>query len=711
MTRKSISQALLLTSLILLTVWAFPVMAADAVVGTGSAGSCTEAAFDTALATVMVGGGTVTFNCGGPATINITSQKIIDAQSATVTIDGGGNITIDGGSSTRIFRVANGRSMNFTLRGITLQNGRAQGYPDSGDDSSQGGAILFGYGNDTLRIENSSFLNNVAVTNGNTWDGGGAIHIRIGKLFISDSLFEGNSAPNGGAMNILITSGTVSNTVFRGNSATTTIGGGGGAIYIDNGMLTFDRILVENNTSTRLAAGYMNNGGSANIGPETISNSTFRNNTVIGDGSGAGVYNYDDAITIINTTINNNTAPSHGAGLWHHSASTASFTATIINSTISGNIATSGNGAGVVSAGPAQMTITNSLIANNYTGVQGSAIRGAEGPVVLQNTIIYNNSSAHEWVNEQCYGNIVNGGNNIQWPTVNQDGRSAICSAEFASADPRIGPLQDNGGPTFTHALLSGSPALDAGSCVVQTDQRGVTRPSTGCDVGPYEAGDELPSLAPPANIVVDPGQGRPMLTWTNDEAEWYAVWMGRSDYTQTLLYQWFQKNGSTGANDIQCAGLTCTFAPNVNPVSGNYEFWISSYSEALGLSKGGTGGWAGPASFSLPNTPAGFPSGFSVENTASSKPTFNWIGSSNATWYQVWIGTGSPSWRTRHFNWYLGSDIGCTSPGETCSISPSDINLSSGDYVWYVQVWGPGGIGSNSLGGWVDAGGFTVTP
>ena len=58
-----------------------------------------------------------------------------------------------------------------------------------------------------------------------------------------------------------------------------------------------------------------------------------------------------------------------------------------------------------------------------------------------------------------------------------------------APIDPRLGPLQDNGGPTPTHALLLGSPAIDASSACPATDQRGVTRPQgAGCDIGAFEA-------------------------------------------------------------------------------------------------------------------------------------------------------------------------------------------------------------------------------
>jgi len=70
-------------------------------------------------------------------------------------------------------------------------------------------------------------------------------------------------------------------------------------------------------------------------------------------------------------------------------------------------------------------------------------------------------------------------------------------TGDLNSTDPKLGPLQDNGGATLTHALLPGSPAIDAGSCPGETtDQRGYPRPvdfpgvadtADGCDIGAFE--------------------------------------------------------------------------------------------------------------------------------------------------------------------------------------------------------------------------------
>mgnify|MGYP006337805027 CR=1 FL=1 len=102
--------------------WAAPLAHAAGTVGSGTTGSCTEAALNAAL----VGGGTVTFNCGGgPVVIPITSTKVL---SSSTTIDGTGQqVTLDGGGATKMFlttyQLATG--LDLVFRRLTLRNGRA----------------------------------------------------------------------------------------------------------------------------------------------------------------------------------------------------------------------------------------------------------------------------------------------------------------------------------------------------------------------------------------------------------------------------------------------------------------------------------------------------------------------------------------------------------------------------------------------------------
>ncbi|MFO7678723.1 MAG: choice-of-anchor Q domain-containing protein [Chloroflexota bacterium] len=196
-----------------LTVWQRPLHAADAVVGTGTAASCTEAAFNTALSTVQTsGGGTITFNCGGEATIPFTFEKSI---STVVTIDGANQITLNGGNSTRLFLVFGG---TLHLRNITLSNGFS--------NTNDGGAIT---NNGILTLDNTTIRDSRVSSNYS----GGAI-VNYGPLTITNSLFEDNVGGNGGALYLRFEAGgaTITNSTFRHNQTTNVTNGWGGAILL-----------------------------------------------------------------------------------------------------------------------------------------------------------------------------------------------------------------------------------------------------------------------------------------------------------------------------------------------------------------------------------------------------------------------------------------------------------------------------------------------
>jgi HYR domain len=247
----------------------------------------------------------------------------------------------------------------------------------------------------------------------------------------------------------------------------------------------------------------INNGVTATLDTLTITNGTA---SAANSSEGGGILN-SGALTVTGCTINGNHAPSGtstGQGGGISNASPAS-TLTVINSTISGNSA-GGQGGGISNAGTA--TVVNSTINGNSAPQGGGVFNGENATLNLTNTIIA--------------GSLGGGGDCVNNGTIGTNSHNLIqdgsCSPAV-SGNPKLGPLQNNGGPTSTHALLVGSPAIDAGDDSVlgvplnlTTDQRGpafARQICTHVDIGAFEFGSLLPTITCPGNISVgtDPGQ------------------------------------------------------------------------------------------------------------------------------------------------------------------------------------------------------------
>jgi hypothetical protein len=143
---------------------------------------------------------------------------------------------------------------------------------------------------------------------------------------------------------------------------------------------------------------------------------------------------------------------------------------------------------GGISNGGGTLTINNSTISGNSALAHDGG--GIAGTVTLQNSIVANNSGGN------CESGVVSKGYNLS----SDNSCNFSSSGDRNNTDPKLGPLQNNGGPTQTMALLPGSPAIDAGNpsgCtdgqghLLKTDQRGMPRPDkedkAGCDMGAYE--------------------------------------------------------------------------------------------------------------------------------------------------------------------------------------------------------------------------------
>ncbi len=261
---------------------------------------------------------------------------------------------------------------------------------------------------------------------------------------------------------------------------------GGGISLISGSSLTLISVTVRNNTAGDSGGGLHNNAGTA-----TLNNCTVSGNQAANYGGGI----QSSYVLALNASaVSGNTAGGNGGGVYVDLGA-----ATLDNSTISGNTANGGWGGGVWIYYQAEITATNTTISSNNAGggifnyhEQALAADGSdaiapaqESNVRLKNTIVANNM-------------VRNCGRNLSSPPIDSLGHNFdsdnTCElgqpTDLNNADARLGPLQNNGGPTLSHALLPGSPAIDAGdsgSCP-STDQRGVERPQGDtCDIGAYE--------------------------------------------------------------------------------------------------------------------------------------------------------------------------------------------------------------------------------
>ena len=256
--------------------------------------------------------------------------------------------------------------------------------------------------------------------------------------------------------------------VTRGTSGFQADGGG-----INNqGTLTLTDSTVSGNTAT---GPYAYGGGIGSYGPLTLINSTVSGNTA---GDGGGIW-HEGTLTLTDSTVSGNTAD-HGGGI--HNGGTL----TLINSTVSGNTATSGGG--INNSGSSTVTLINSTVSGN-SAAGGGGIRNLLGTVTLTNTLVDDDCQVSEG------SSIVSLGHNIESPGDTCGFDQATDQVNVTPEQLNLGPLEDNGGPTMTHALGAGSVAIDAipaEDCVdadgqpLTTDQRGLPRDPM-CDIGAFE--------------------------------------------------------------------------------------------------------------------------------------------------------------------------------------------------------------------------------
>jgi hypothetical protein len=270
---------------------------------------------------------------------------------------------------------------------------------------------------------------------------------------------------------------TLRNSIVSDNIATY----GGGIRNASTGILNLDNSTLKNNRATQEGGGIWNDSGNVNITWSTLDSNTSGQN-------GAGVANIG-TLRITNSTLSNNRTGRgwNGGALYQELGST-----TLINSTISGNEA--GYGGGIRQIG-GDITINFSTIANN-TAMGGGGIHRhlAYGTTTIGNSIIAGNRMLYN-LSSDVYGNFNSQGYNLISDITGSSGFGGNGDQVGYGIDAKLGPLNNNGGPTRTHALLPGSPAIDAFNANFGrfspsgTDQRGKIRlPRGQWDIGAFES-------------------------------------------------------------------------------------------------------------------------------------------------------------------------------------------------------------------------------
>ncbi len=496
------------------------------------AGSLRQAMLDANSAS---GVDTITFTAGLTGTIDVLSDLPyldggIDLQgpgASVITIDGGWAEN-DANTGHSLFvlddiDVAEGAS---TISGVTLTGGNAHFYDE---DEGSGGALRKDHGNADLTIADVVITGNYAelyggavnlfdtdgtvtirdsvISNNVAGDGGGGLY-SDGDAALSLNLINveitGNTASDGGGLYLSDTDTSISDSTINGNIAYDGDGGGitskrgsltisnssisgidacdeGGGLWIDD---SYTSSTISNTTISGNTAGYDGGGLWLDDINATISDSTIDGN-VSGAGGGA-IYLYETLMTISNSTLSGNSA-AYGGALYILSDDLDDYgSATFIeNSTISGNHATQDGGAIFINEDETISTleIVQSTITDNSTDGLGENVGG----IALQDS-----------TETTITGSIVAGnlGNDIgryddSLPVVNVSDsvlgviQSAVTlidggGTQVGVTDPMLGLLANNGGVTKTHALLAGSPAIDAGPTPVpvfdgnEFDQRGI---------------------------------------------------------------------------------------------------------------------------------------------------------------------------------------------------------------------------------------------
>ena len=412
--------------------------------------------FDAGITSITLTGGTVDFdavNIIGPGSANLTVTTTVYAGAYESFYFGGtGDVTISGITITKN-RIAARHEGNLTLDDVTIT-----------ESTGLSGGALYANNNGELDINDSNFDNNTSFRNG------GALYANNdGAITITGSTFTGNDAAGGSGGGLKI-SGTGVTTITRtnisGNSSRRSGGGlNVGYYYERGGSLVIDSSTVSGNTAGQEGGGLE----LYNIDGLTMLNSTISGNTAGQDGGGLELYNIG-GFTMLNSTISGNTAGQDGGGLRLEYIGDA----LIANSTMADNAgdADEGRGSALYFAnylnGDVQILFTT--ISGNSAGADTLRISRFNGfSMDLTGTIITDNTTstgtgtlATDITSLDMPSGLLTLTNSLVMGVINAGGE-VDGGGNLFGVSALLGALADNGGATKTMALLTGSPAIDAG--------------------------------------------------------------------------------------------------------------------------------------------------------------------------------------------------------------------------------------------------------
>ncbi len=435
----------------------------------------------------------------GGLELAITEALTIDATALA------NNVTIDADNASRIFNFT-ATTGDLTLSALTITGGLTIAI---GDD---GGGIRFD-SDGTLTI-NSSTVSGNSTTTGFSSAGGG-IYTSSGAVTLTDSTVSGNSSGGDGG-GIFTFSGTVtliSSTVsgnssggdgggirtftgdvvltdstVSGNSSTGSSADGGG-IFTASGNVTLTGSTVSGNSSGDASGGIFTSSGTVTLTSSTVSGNSN------GGGIGGGIRTFDGDVALTDSIVSGNSSGEAGGGI-----STSFGDVVLTGSTISGNSTTgsSANGGGIFTA-TGNVTLTSSTVTGNSAVGAGGGVyvfNAAGNPMLtITNSIVAGNTAGGagpDLVPDP--DSTLNVNFSLIGDTTDSGITAGTGSGNILDELALLGSLANNGGPTLTHALLAGSPAIDAGdpgfTSPPNFDQRGapfVRGVGARIDMGAYE--------------------------------------------------------------------------------------------------------------------------------------------------------------------------------------------------------------------------------